>query len=297
MIFVIRTRQPSLFLYLLCIGSLLWGCGDNTTPAATATDATDTATDPDTGLPVLTCLPNLDGQIDSAEMQAVIGIPATYFVSAEGQQPAVDLQGAAQADGTTLWDFSSAATSDTEVQLAAESLEGKWYADRFPNGDFVVAFDTQNTIQAVYRRTDQQFDLLGLASTEESPAKGQTLMVYDEPIMLYQFPVKLGQQWIASSTVQEAMLNGLPYAGRDTYEVNVEALGDIKLPELTFRKVLLVRTRVTLQPSVGVSVTQQQLSFLFECYGEVARVTSPTGEQAQFFPQAESVRRLGIPSQ
>jgi hypothetical protein len=273
------------------------GCGENTTPATTPEDArADTgAQDPDTGLPILTCLPNLDGKITAEEMQAVIGVSATYFVSAEGSAPSVNLQGQDGPDGVKLWDFSARAASDAQVALAAQPLAGKWYADQFPTGDFVVAFDTAGTLEAIYRKDEQRFDLLGLASADPDPPRGRTLMVYQAPIMLYQFPIEVGQQWVASSTVVEATLNGLPYAGRDTYEVSVEAIGDIKLPELTFRKVLMARTRVTLQPSVGVSVTQQQISFLFECYGEVARVTSAPGEQAEFFTQAQSLRRLGIP--
>jgi hypothetical protein len=275
----------------------LWGCGENTTPAAaTADTGADTgAADPDTGLPVLTCLPNLDGEITADEMQAVIGVPATYFVSAEGSAPAVDLQGQEGVGGERAWDFSARSASDAQLALAAQPLTGKWYADQFPSADFVVAFNTSGTLEAIYRKDEQRFDLLGLASAEPDPPQGRTLMVYQSPVMLYQFPVKVGQQWVASSTVTEATLNGLPYAGRDTYEVSVEAIGDLKLPELTFRKVLMARTRVTLQPSVGVSVTQQQVSFLFECYGEVARVTSAPGEQEPFFTQAQSLRRLGIP--
>ena len=45
---------------------------------------------------------------------------------------------------------------------------------------------------------------------------------------------------------------------------------------------------------MGASVSRRQVSFLFECFGEVARATSRDDEQAVDFTTAAEVRRLGM---
>jgi hypothetical protein len=94
--------------------------------------------------------------------------------------------------------------------------------------------------------------------------------------------------------VRDATLRGLPHASRDTYEVRVDAAGRLELPDFTFTQVHRVRTRVTLAPAAGVTTTQRQVSFLFECLGEVARATSRPDEAEDDFTVAAEVRRLGL---
>jgi hypothetical protein len=45
---------------------------------------------------------------------------------------------------------------------------------------------------------------------------------------------------------------------------------------------------------VGPSVITQQSSWLFECFGEVARATSAVGETNPDFTTAAEVRRLSL---
>ena len=54
-----------------------------------------------------------------------------------------------------------------------------------------------------------------------------------------------------------------------------------------------VRTHVTVQPTAGQSQSRRQVSFVFECFGEVARATSANGEMEENFTQAAELRRLG----
>jgi hypothetical protein len=67
------------------------------------------------------------------------------------------------------------------------------------------------------------------------------------------------------------------------------------LPHLTFTDAYRVRTKVTVEPAVGgVTVTRRQVSFLFECFGEVARATSRDDEALEDFTQAAEVRRFSL---
>jgi hypothetical protein len=63
---------------------------------------------------------------------------------------------------------------------------------------------------------------------------------------------------------------------------------------VSFTQVHRISTRVTVQPSSGPAVTRRSVSFVFECFGEVARATSRDGEAASDFRVAQEVRRLGL---
>jgi hypothetical protein len=193
-----------------------------------------------------------------------------------------------------VWDWSANAPTDQIAVLTASALTGKWYAASFPGGQFVTALDAAGALEAVYVHDEQALWLLGFASAVEAPAEGKTLVVYQQPLQLYRFPLQVGAQWVSAATVQNATVYGLPYAGRDTYEVSVDAAGTIHLPDLTFSQALRTRTRITSEPAVGASVSRRQVSFLFECFGEVARATSRDDEQAVDFTTATEVRRLGM---
>ncbi|HQP37191.1 MAG TPA: hypothetical protein PLI95_18530 [Polyangiaceae bacterium] len=274
-------------LFLLpCL--LLCACSDNETfPQTHDPYVTDAATP-------LGCMPNLDGRIDAAEMQAFFGVTASFLVSPAGQERQVDVAGALQLGGQRVWDWSADIAGDQIAKFGASPVEGKWYASSFPTGTFVSSFDAGHTIDAVYRSDESTIYLLGLASAEENPPEGQTLMPYKDAVALYHFPLEVGGSWVSTGQVENGVFKGLQYAAKDTYEVRIDASGELRLPSLTFTQALRVRTKVTVQPAAGQSVTQQQVSFVFECFGEVARATSRAGETEEDFTVASEVRRLGI---
>jgi len=74
----------------------------------------------------------------------------------------------------------------------------------------------------------------------------------------------------------------------------VDGAGELVLPDVTFTQALRVRTRTTIEPLVGQSTSQRQVSFFFECFGEVARATSLVDEPLEDFQTALEVRRLGL---
>jgi hypothetical protein len=281
-------RQFSIAALVMVMWPVAGGCGDNQThPDAVTYDAG--------AVQSLSCVPNLDGKIDRAELGAAIGVPARYLVSPPGVSRPVNLAGGTDAAGHKIWDFSSSYADDQAATLTASTLTGKWYEASFPGAGFVSSFDAGGTIEAVYSEDDSAIYLLGLASAQKSPPEGQTLYVYDAPVPFLRFPLVPGKAWTSVGTSKNQMLRGLPFAGKDTYEVSVDAEGQLVLPELTFTQAIRVRTKLTIEPTVGATTTQLQTSYFFECFGEVARATSKTGEANLDFSAAAEVRRLGLP--
>ena len=104
----------------------------------------------------------------------------------------------------------------------------------------------------------------------------------------------MGKSWVSVGTVVNGTIRALPYAGRDTYQVSVDAAGRLELTDLTFTQALRVRTRITVEPAVGASVVRRQVSWLFECFGEVARAVADPTDLAENFTRTTELRRLGL---
>lgn len=264
----------------------LVACGDNKTPNPIH-QPYDSGT-----LPQLSCVPNLDGQIDADELTPALGNPVKYLVSPLGATRTVDLAGTVDSQGHQTWDFGSDYADDQVATIEATSIAGKWYAASFPSATFVAPFDAGDTIDAVYAYNTTAIVLLGLASRDPTGPGGQTLLAYAPPIALYQFPLHVGQTYTSAGTITNGMLRGLPYAGTDTYEIAIDASGELTLEAYVFSQVLRVRTTATVAPSAGQSIVTRQTSFFFECFGEVARATSQPNETNDDFTTAAELRRL-----
>ncbi len=242
----------------------------------------------------LSCVPNLDGQIDASEIQPAIGVTLSYLVSPAGTQRTVDVAGTTDSKGNHYWDMSVDYASDQLATIEPTAIAGKWYEKSFPADAFVAPFDAAGSIEQILSEDDKAVSLLGLASRDKAPSDGQTLLVYQQPVALLQFPLKPGVHFVSTGTIVNGKLHGLPYAGKDIYDVSDDATGELKLPQLTFTQVHRIRTKLTNEPSVGTSTTQEQVSFYFECFAEVARITSLPNETKADFTTASEVRRLGI---
>ena len=166
-----------------------------------------------------------------------------------------------------VWDLSADYADDQVAKVSASTLAGKWYAGSFPTGQFVTPLDLGGATEAVYASDGQNLLLLGYASAQQSPPEGQTLVTYTAPVALYRFPLEVGKQWVSVGEVRNATVRGLPYAGRDTYTISIDAAGQLELPDVTFTQALRSRTRLSIEPAVGVSVVRRQVSWLFECFG------------------------------
>ncbi len=241
----------------------------------------------------LECTPDLDGRIERDELDPAFGVEANYIVSPAGETRLVDLAGEPAGDGRQ-WDWSHINPDDRSRTVTARSIAEKWYADAFPEGEFWLPLDLGGRTEAVYRMTEEAMLLLGTASSEESPENGKTLLVYEQPVEVYRFPLEPGEEWVSVGRVDDGTLRGAPYAGQDTYRIEVRGTGEMRLPNFTFEQVHRVDTEVTLAPAAGDSVAYRQVSFMAECFGEVARARSADGVTAPDFEEAVEVRRLGL---
>jgi hypothetical protein len=274
--------------WLPLLGLLASACGDNLTVVPERDPYQSPEPTP------LACLPDLDGRIEADELQTAYGLPVRYLVSPAGETRAVDVTGRLDPAGRRVWDWGADHVTDQQAEVIVRPLEDQWYAAGFPTGQFVVPFDAGGRLHAVQRRDAQGVYLLGLASAEERPSEGQTLLAYQTPVQVLRFPLRPGERWISAGLVQNGVIRDLPYAGRDTYEIEVDGAGRLELPDVTFTQALRVRTRTTVEPAVGLSTSQRQVSFFFECFGEVARATSLLDEPEEDFQTALEVRRLGL---
>ena len=278
------------YITVLAVACLMfWGCGDPLPENQPDYQAYE-PTQPEP----LDCVPNLDGRIEAAELTPQVGVPVRFLVSPAAQTRSVDLEGRELASGRRVWDWSEQIPTDREAIIEAEPVEGQWFADDFPGDAFVVPFDLGESTKAIYTRDEQAFRLHGIASAQQDPPEGRTLIVYETPVELYRFPIEPGKQWVSTGVANDATVRGVPYAGRDIYEVEVAAIGRLDLPNITFDEALRVNTKVTVQPAAGQSVSTRQTSFLFECFGEVARARSQEGEESPSFETATEVRRFGF---
>jgi hypothetical protein len=219
----------------------------------------------------LACVPNLDGKIESHELAPALGATAHYAVTPAGEERPVDVAGRVTA-GRLLWDWSVASRLDQAV----------------------APIDAGGTTEGIYRHTPGALLLLGVASREENPSEGKTILVYENAVQLYRFPLTPGASWVSVGKARNGTLRGLPWAQDDAYEVKVDAAGHLALPDLEFTQALRVRMHVTITPAVGQTVRRRQVSYVSECFGEVARATSRLGEEAEDFTTAAEVRRLGF---
>ena len=242
----------------------------------------------------LECVPNLDGRIEAAEVKAALGIPVRYLASPPGASRPVSLPGEVNSSGQRVWDLSNDYADDRVATLSASALAGHWFAASFPNGQFVSALDLGQTVLGVYQNDGNDLLLLGYATREENPPTGKTLVVYSQPVAIFRFPLEVGKQWVSVGQVSNAIVRGLPFAGRDTYQVRVDSSGQLELPDVTFTQALRVRTTTTIEPAIGPSIVRRQVGWVFECFGEVARATAPDGEMNDDFTTTSELRRLGL---
>jgi hypothetical protein len=280
--------------------SAFTACGDNLTFPSQPEAYESPAGEP------LSCLPNLDGQIDAHELAPTLNQLASYRVSPplpldslDGRP--VDLEGRIDETGRRVWDWSEEHPDDRVAELIAVPLGDQWYAPHFPAGELALATDAGGRLDAIYSHDAQALLLHGFASAEPQPPEGQTLLVYQDPVVFFPFPLTLGKTWTQTGVIRNGVLNGLsPWSQDDVYQVEVDAAGELRLPDFTFTQALRVYTRVEVQPKVGTrdGYVQHQYSFLFECFGEVARASSPLiidpeDDPGRDFVLAREVRRLG----
>ena len=242
---------------------------------------------PDGGGPA--CRGNGDGVVSRDEVVFAPGVTVRYRINPGGTVVAVDTKGEVRGDGTHLWDFSD--TTGELVELTLLRAQDGWYQSAFDGAQYAARLDPRNPLLGVYRASDTAVELLGVVGETESVG---TKLKYDTPIRLLQFPLTVGQTRSQTAQVLDGRLNNVPFAARDTYQITVDATGELRLGILTFPKVVRVRVEVVQQFPAGPGTRRIQYLWMSECYGEVARVTSKDGELDPNFHEAVEFRRLGL---
>ena len=237
------------------------------------------------------CFGNNDGIIRKDELQLTIGLSVDYLVQTGSQQSPITIDPAgSQEGGITTWDLSAAGGQRKTLGLTAP---GGWYAGSFPQASYVTTTYLADGTLGAFRADDNAMLLYGFAS----PDPNKTLLVYQSPVTVLEFPIVFGMTYQSQGTITNGMFNGTPWAEVDTYQVSVDSTGTLLLGFLRLDHTLRIRTELTQQLPAGLVQTQIQYGFWHECFGEVARITSLPDETQANFTRASEVRVLAPPGQ
>lgn len=288
-------------------------------PATDPSDATEAEDDEaeggesdvgptDVGLPETTpsCVPADDGVLEAADVPVLVGAVVSYRVNAVGAVVAVPSLAGSPCPAGLCWDFSAPQAGDTVEADPVRAIGDFWFADAYPADAVVVPIDARTGDLAVYRKTDQAFLMLGLASEEEDV----TALVYDPPVTILAFPFQKGSTWQTLEARADGLFEGSVYPDAygnhvvHTYEFVVNGRGQVTVPAGTFPafRLLLDLTMEARNlwgipyeiPGLAETKRVKVYDFLAECVGLVARVRSTDGELATFFDQATEYKRLGF---
>jgi len=253
--------------------TLVAACGTNETP-----QPSPPATWP-------SCVPNRDGVITPDELPIAIGATLSFYVGADRT---VSL------GGNGVWDLSIELPGDSVTAIGPIALDTQWYATSFPAGQFVV--DAGNGLDGIYHQDERGLWLDGAASHDPAPMAGKTLIAYATPLLALRFPIADGDAFTATAVIPTgAVIDGLPFVGIDALDVDVTLGARLDVPYVQFSPALRVRSHATRTPSTGTPVaTKRTTSFLFECFGEVARAESNPNEPAIDFTAAAYLRRFAL---
>lgn len=230
------------------------------------------------------CSPNHDGVLERGETPLAAGLSAKFMVS---EPVAVSSAGAAQGDGSRVWDFSGALGGDHLVLVETQELEGKWFAAKYPGATYAARLSESSTLLGVFEVTPSALLLRGVVSPSDGLTR--TELAYAPPVVVLDFPLKEGKSWATTASVS-GLAQGVLASYTEAYQSSVDAHGTLKAP---FGDFPVLRTRVVLTRSVGV-VTTVVRSYLFgaECFGTVASLLAKDNATTTEVSEAAEVRRL-----
>lgn len=123
----------------------------------------------------------------------------------------------------------------------------------------------------MYQATSAALLLQGAVSTTSGTE--QTEVSYSPSAEIIAVPMQMGSTWTSTSTVT-GTAEGIDTVYTEKYDSNVDAEGTLKVPYGTFQ---VLRVQTTLTRTVGaVITTTQTMTFVAQCFGPVARLTSQT---------------------
>lgn len=244
----------------------------------------DTASDTDTvdTENIEVCVPNQDGSVEWSEYPSTLALAVPFLYSENSN---IDLVGTMDA-GERRWDFSNPLSGESTVVVDTPEPTDFWFAESFPSSSYVTILSRQNELYGIFTLTESGLFLDGVASFEGGWT--ETLLVYDPPAPILQFPFQEGDVWSVESTVT-GTLNGVYSYHVETQLSSVDASGRLEIP-LGGLPVLRVHTQTTRE--VGfLTYVSQSMSFVAECYGVVTTAVSEMDEeQAEFSTAFEFLR-------
>ena len=250
-------------------------------------DGTEDADHPvDAGPDALPCPANGDGVLDRREVVVGLGVPLLYRVQPLGTTVPVDLVGSVE-DGVRTWRFESPLEGERVVEETASAVDGSWFASDFPDATHAAPLSEEHGTLGVYRLEEDALRLLGMVSADDP----STLVVYTPPVPLLRFPLRWGDSWTATTT-GTGRVGWVSFFDFESYEIAADSEGVIVVPAGRF-PVLRVRAEVT--QTVGLlQLRRIAYSFMGECWGRVAQVTSRDDERQAEFAVAADYRRLAF---
>jgi len=234
------------------------------------------------------CNPEGDGVLTRDEFLLAPGSIAHLLV-AEGHQP-VDLMGS-PCEAGRCWDFAAPRENDARRIVELYPVEGAWYAEEFPEASYASLLDSERRWLGLFRLSEGGLDLLGTASEEPR----DMLTTYEPPVRLYQFPLSVGDAWVAETT-QNGYWGFSSIWTEDRYTIQVLERGQVQTPQGPFDAIQVVTTLEQSVPFTIFATDRVIHTFLSECFGIVARIVGPEDETETFFDRADRVERL-MPSQ
>ena len=244
----------------------------------------------------LSCVPNLDGddRRDRARARRS-GVPVKFLVSPPGESRTVDLDGHADASGQLVWDFGTD-YADDQVACTSQAVAARGQVVRVVVPRRAVRrrrSTRRDTLEAVYSQDDN--GLYSRASRRRSRARRRrdALRLRHAGHALQASPSGRARRGPRRAPSRTGCSTACPYAGTGHLPGTDDATGQLILPDFTFTQAHRVaHRRHDGRPSAGENVVTRQVSFLFECFGEVARATSQPNETNDDFTTAAEVRRL-----
>jgi len=236
--------------------------------------------------------PEWDGIIEQSEVTFGAGLTGHYR-TIDPEQPATVSLVPQTVDSLPVWDFSPAVPGETAVVVETFDPAGSWFAADFPDASYTALLEDGGDTLGVFRIGANVLEMIGVVSIAEDT----TNLVYDPPVVLFKFPLHVGDSWSTESRVS-GTYDGLLAGFYETYSFEVRTVGRAKVPAGTFDVLALHMARLnevpTLNPYYWITTTAIKYLFVAQCYGTVATVGSRDDEELDPFTVAREYKRLGF---
>ena len=229
------------------------------------------------------CIPNHDAQIERHEYPVDIGIQADFLRS---NNTAINLEGTIQ-NGTYYWDFSSLSGQEQLESIEPRPSSEYWFAADFPSETYVNVLSYENSIYGIFSLTDEALYLHGMASFESGWT--ETLLSYDPPVRLLQFPLHLNQSWSDESSIS-GTLDGVWTFYSELYSHQIDETGYLNTPLGEF-PVLRINSQIS--RTIGLlEYSNRSVSFMSECAGAITTIQAELDEADVNFQMAQELLRI-----